>query len=242
VVERSYVPPTGEAYSANGLVDAAVTEQAAAAGLWDIEDAELPGNGTADAPADDSGITPDHTATTPRRARVPRVGSLRERFANARSGGRRSGATQNPRAAKRPAAPRAPRVSKVPRRRGQFVKPLTQFYTFAGMVTTSRDAVCGPAVVANAEACARAIDDLAYENEWLRTILWQLTQTGMLTKVFMAHAPIIFAVGMHHSDRFRFAIDNSGMGEFIAGMLAEQAIAVRDAMREEEARAEADAA
>jgi hypothetical protein len=155
---------------------------------------------------------------------------LREQFRN--GGRRRQGdAPSTPKTPRRPARPKA----KIPHRRGQFVKPLTQFYTMVGMLTTARDSVCGPAIVANAEACARSIDDLAYENEWLRTILWQLTQTGMLTKVMLAHSPILFAVGMHHSERFRFAIDNSGMGEFIAGMLADQAIAVRDALAAEEA-------
>lgn len=230
--DQTYIPPTGDGFSTNGFMDAA-----ADAGLFDIEDAELPGRGTDTGP----GITPDYTASTPpKRARVPRVGSLRERFAAAKrgSGNKRQQGAEVPRP-RRPAAPRAAKKStKVPHRRGQFVKPLTQFYTLVGMLTTPKDSVCGPAIVTNAEACARAIDDLAYDNEWLRTLLWQLTQTGMLTKVFIAHAPILFAVGMHHSERFRFAIDNSGMGEFLAGLLTDQATAVRDALAEEESRAE----
>jgi hypothetical protein len=200
--------------------------------LFDIEDADLPG-----AHGDAPGLTPDHTASRPQR-RVPRVGSLRERFAQGRQ---RNGAAPTPPRQPRRSSPSKPaRAKKAPKRRGQFVKPLTTFYTLIGMATTSRDAVCGPAIVANAEVCARSIDDLAADNPWLNELLWNLTQTGKWTKVAGAHAPIMFAVGMHHSTGFRNYIDNTGMGEFVAKMLADQAQAVRDALVAEQDRGAGD--
>lgn len=182
----------------------------------DVEDADLP----------TPPITPDHTASIPPKRRG-RVGStLREQFRSKRRG---DGATSTHR--RRPSSSTRPSV---PNRKGQFVKPLTQFYTMVGIATTSRDQVCGPAIVEQAEACARSIDDLAYRDESLRRILWTLTQTGLLTKIVAAHSPILFAVGMHHSRTFRTAIDNTQMGEFIAGMLKTQAESVREALRVEE--------
>jgi len=220
VTEQTYVPPVSD-FTDDGLSDEAAHV------LFDVQDADLPGG------YEQPTITPDHTAAAPKR--TPRVGTLRERFA--RGKGRQRDAT-TPRAS-RPAAPSRQRPRKpknvIPNRRGQFVKPLTQFYTALGIVWTSRDGVCGPSVVNSAEACARSIDDLAYQNEWVRELLWNLTRTGMLTKVVAAHSPILFAVGMHHSTKFRSAIDNTGMGEFIANMLAEQAVAIRDALAKEEA-------
>ena len=224
MTEQTYVPPVSD-FAGDGLSEEAERV------LFDVQDADLPGSGFTEQPT----ITPDHTAAAPKR--TPRVGTLRERFA--RGKGRQRDATANSPRTSRPAAPSRQRARKpksvIPNRRGQFVKPLTQFYTALGIVWTSRDGVCGPSVVSSAEACARSIDDLAYQNEWVREVLWNLTRTGMLTKVVAAHSPILFAVGMHHSTKFRSAIDNTGMGEFIANMLAEQAVAIRDALAKEEA-------
>lgn len=193
--------------------------------VYHMEDADLPGP-----VAPPERVTPDHTATRPARGagRVRRT--LREQFRS----GKRDGDVPSTR--RRPAVrtPTKRRKGTVPNRKGQFVKPLTQFYTMVGMATTARDQVCGPAIIEQAEACARSVDELAYNNESVRNVIWALTQTGMLTKVVAAHSPILFAVGMHHSNRFRTAIDNTQIGEFIAGMLKQQAEAIREQLRIEE--------
>lgn len=145
-------------------------------------------------------IVPDHTAS-----REKRKGGLFGRR-------RPRGQTAPDQSARAPRARAPKRKPDVPRRKGMFVQPLTNLYTMAGMAFTMRgDITCGTAVIENAENCAKALDELAYNNDAVRRVLWTLVQTSQMGKVWMAHLPILFAISVHHVPRVRDAVD--GMGE-----------------------------
>jgi hypothetical protein len=88
----------------------------------------------------------------------------------------------------------APRAKK-----GQFIEPLTQLYALIGLGVSSVDQVCGPAILASASDCAKALDDLAYTNEAVRRALLSLTTVSGYGQVILAHVPIILAVASHHA-------------------------------------------
>jgi hypothetical protein len=86
----------------------------------------------------------------------------------------------------------------IPNRKGQFIEPVTQFYTMVGGVVMIRDPMCGRVIIQQAGAAAEAIDDLAYTDEVIRRLLWSATQTGKYGKVIAVHVPILIVVLMHH--------------------------------------------
>lgn len=106
------------------------------------------------------------------------------------------------------------------RSKGQFVKPITQFYTTLGTVLMPFDAVCGSAFILNAEQCAKSMDDLAYENEAVNRALRAFIKTSVWGTVFVAHAPILLAIGMHHVPPVQTAMGK--MGENFAEQVAAQ--------------------
>ena len=85
-----------------------------------------------------------------------------------------------------------------PKRKGQFVEPLTAMYggIAAGLLVI--DPVCAQAIAEAAPECARTLDELAYQNDAVRRTLIALTQTSAMGAVLLAHAPIIMTVVMHH--------------------------------------------
>jgi hypothetical protein len=85
-----------------------------------------------------------------------------------------------------------------PKRKDEFVQPLTEMYTMLGVAITPFDSHCGPIVIQQAEPCARSLDELAAKNEAVRKALRGLTSASALGNVIMAHAPIIIAVAAHH--------------------------------------------
>lgn len=104
------------------------------------------------------------------------------------------------RAQKEPTAPRT-RVARkpaIPKRKGQFVQPLTNMYTSVGIMLMPFDSVCANAVIQSAEDCAKALDDLAYQNDAVRRVIYGLVQTSTVGVVIAAHAPIIMAIMIHH--------------------------------------------
>lgn len=120
--------------------------------------------------------------------------------------------------------PRKQRVTAkkaVPRRKGMFIQPLTQMYTTVGILLMPFDPVCSNAVLANAENCAKALDDLAYNNDAMRRVLYGLIQTSQWGLVIAAHAPILFAVAMHHVPAMQrsMALMGEGMAERVEDML-----------------------
>ncbi len=131
-----------------------------------------------DIPEDDEFSIPDHNAS--RKERRSFLGYL---------GAKKEDEKPRPRKRRKP-APRA--------KKGAFVEPLTQMYGFAGVALMMRDPHCGQVVLENAERCAEALDELAYQNESVRRVLDALTTTSAFGMVLMAHAPIIAAVASHH--------------------------------------------
>jgi hypothetical protein len=87
----------------------------------------------------------------------------------------------------------APRAKK-----GAFVEPLTQIYALLGGVMMPFDQHCAGVIVASAESCATAMDELAYQNESVRRALTSLTTGSAMGAVLVAHLPIIMAVVSHH--------------------------------------------
>jgi hypothetical protein len=86
----------------------------------------------------------------------------------------------------------------VPNVKGQFVKPIARWYGMVAMGIGMRDPKCGMAIMQQAEACAKAWDELAYKNDAVRRVLYGMMQTGMWGEIFVAHMPIIMTAAMHH--------------------------------------------
>jgi hypothetical protein len=76
--------------------------------------------------------------------------------------------------------------------------PLTNMYTGLGMTLAMVDKHCGMAVVESAEDCAQAWEDLAKTNPKVRRAILMLLETSDVTKIVIAHAPIMVAVMSHH--------------------------------------------
>lgn len=83
-------------------------------------------------------------------------------------------------------------------RAGQFVQPLTQMYMTMGLMLMPIDKPVAEAVIQQAEACAKSLDELAKQNESVRKALITLTTTGAWGAVMVAHAPILIAVMVNH--------------------------------------------
>lgn len=109
---------------------------------------------------------------------------------------------------------------RIPNRKGQFVPAVTGFYMTVGGLLLPFDAVCGKGFMDAAPACGELWDELAYQNETVRRLLWSATQVSLTGKLFVAHSPIFIAVVLHHSP---FA-DRLGekMGAQFADTIAEQ--------------------
>lgn len=106
--------------------------------------------------------------------------------------------------------PRTTKRKAIPKRKGQFVQPLTALYTSVGIMLMPFDAVCGKAVVTSAEDCARSLDELAYQNDAVRRVVYALVQTSTLGAVIAAHAPILMAVAIHHIPSVQNAMGSLG--------------------------------
>src|SRR3546814_416887 len=76
--------------------------------------------------------------------------------------------------------------------------PLTNMDTGLGMTVSMIDKQCGMAIVESAEDCAQAWEDLAKTNPKVRRALLMLLETSDVTKIVIAHAPIMMAVMVHH--------------------------------------------
>jgi hypothetical protein len=81
---------------------------------------------------------------------------------------------------------------------GVLVKPLTGFYETIGGIVLLADQTCGQAIINSAEEAAKSLDELARTNPKIRRILMRLLESGAITKVVIAHMPIILAVLAHH--------------------------------------------
>lgn len=103
-----------------------------------------------------------------------------------------------------------------PRRKGALVKQLEELYTTVGMAVMAFDQPCGTAIVNSAERCAISLDNLAYENDAVRRILYRILETSAWGGVFAAHSPIIMAIAVHHVPAVRTVMARlmaKGVGE-----------------------------
>lgn len=83
-------------------------------------------------------------------------------------------------------------------KKGAFVDPLVQLYGVAALTLMPIDQHCANVILENAESCAEAVDELAYQNESVRRVLDKLVTGSAIGAVMMAHLPIIVAVASHH--------------------------------------------
>lgn len=133
------------------------------------------------APGDDSFTVPDASASRDeRRSFASYIGKQKEKTEERTRRGRK---------------PRKP-VSRA--KKGAFTEHLEGLYALAGTAVFMRDQHCGTVILENAEKCAEALDELAYQNESVRRVLDALVTTSAFGAVVMAHAPIIVAMASHH--------------------------------------------
>jgi hypothetical protein len=88
-------------------------------------------------------------------------------------------------------------IQSIPNRKGQFVEPLMKMYGMAGATVMMYDPICGTAIMTSAQKCAETMDELAYQNESVRRVIWSLTRSSTFGAVIVAHLPILMAVIMH---------------------------------------------
>ncbi len=100
--------------------------------------------------------------------------------------------------AKRERKVKPPKVVPPKPRPGSLKKPLQDMYGTIGMTVALFDPVCGQAILANAEACAIALENMARENEAVRRVIMSLVQTSIWGQLIAAHMPILLAIAMHH--------------------------------------------
>ena len=86
-----------------------------------------------------------------------------------------------------------------PMPRNGIAGALTNVYTGLGMTVAMADRHCGMAIVESAEDCGKAWEDLAKRNPKVRRALLMFLETSDVTKVIIAHAPIMAAVFAHHA-------------------------------------------
>jgi hypothetical protein len=82
--------------------------------------------------------------------------------------------------------------------RSGLAGPLTNMYTGLGLSLSMVDRNCGQAIVESAEDCAQAWEELARRNPRVRRAILMLLETSDVTKIVIAHAPIMMAVASHH--------------------------------------------
>lgn len=83
--------------------------------------------------------------------------------------------------------------------RSGLAQPLTNMYTGLGMTVAMVDRHCGMAIVESASDCAEAWEEMARRNPKVRRALLMLLETSDVTKIVIAHAPIMAAVFAHHA-------------------------------------------
>lgn len=105
--------------------------------------------------------------------------------------------------AKRERKIKPPKVVPPKPRPGSLKKPLQDMYGTIGMTVALFDPVCGQAILANSEACAIALENMARENEAVRRVIMSLVQTSIWGQLIAAHMPILLAIAMHHVPALR---------------------------------------
>lgn len=83
---------------------------------------------------------------------------------------------------------------KVPNRKGQFVKPVAEFYVVLGMAVTPLKPNVGRVFAEQAQDCAEAWDKLAHENETVRRYLQGFLTVNTAGALLFAHIPIALAI------------------------------------------------
>lgn len=138
-----------------------------------------------DVPADDPDFTvPDHTASREERRSI--LGYITGHKPDEEEAPRRG----------RPRGRQKKRASTP--KKGAFVDPLVQLYGVAALTIMPVDQHCAGVILENAEKCATAVDELAYQNESVRRVLDKLMTGSAIGAVMLAHMPIIIAVASHH--------------------------------------------
>lgn len=83
------------------------------------------------------------------------------------------------------------------RQKASLVPQLTQMYTMLGVVSAMplrNKPLIPDAIIANAEQCAIAVNDLAQTNPKIYNAIQKMMTGGASYAVFMAHMPIIMAI------------------------------------------------
>jgi len=104
------------------------------------------------------------------------------------------GSTSESKSGSSPVRPRTTAARAVPRKKGQYVKPLTELYVMASMATMMINPAVSTSIALNAENCAKAMDELAWENDSVNRVLHALVETTVVGKVIMAHLPILLVI------------------------------------------------
>ena len=125
--------------------------------------------------------------------------SMRERIADAKKDGRLGGPTTSASKNAPKNAPKKPAVRVAAAKPGEFVDDLTALYTMLGVVVTTKDKECGPAIVQAAPSIAEEWDKLAAADPKVRKALRSLTKGSAWGGVIMAHLPILMIIGQHHA-------------------------------------------
>lgn len=89
-------------------------------------------------------------------------------------------------------------------------KKLEKFYGGIGMAVFGFDQHCGQVIISNAGSMAASLDQLAKQNPEVRKLLERLMETSAYGLVIAAHAPVVFAIALHHSPKMQELTENVG--------------------------------
>jgi hypothetical protein len=91
-----------------------------------------------------------------------------------------------------------PRKPTPPMPKSGIAQGIANMYTGLGLGIGMVDPHCGMVIVENSETCAQAWEELAKKNPKVRRALLMLLETSDVTKIVIAHAPIMMALATHH--------------------------------------------
>lgn len=105
---------------------------------------------------------------------------------------------------------------KIPYRKGQFIKPMTELYGGVSMIMMPINPNVAKSIALNAQQCGEAWDQLASENPAIRKWIKSLLTTNAAMTLAIAHFPILMVIAFEiPAVKARFANVGDQAEEFL---------------------------
>lgn len=113
----------------------------------------------------------------------------------------------------------------VPMPRTGIATPVAAFYRRAGTFIQPFDPECGSALIAGADGCGKAWDQVCRRNPQIRRYVLAMLATTTHLDLVVAHLPILLAVAIHHVPAVRDMVTQTT--EQMTNLFAEQMAEMR---------------